>query len=115
MPFAALLIEPITIITQSADDLIDEYGNDLPAEQLVATSGYLQQMQRSEREGFVPVEQWLLILEAGTVIQAGDQVIARDDTYTVAGNPWHVVNPRKNVEAHVEATLVRTAGGLEAS
>jgi hypothetical protein len=108
-----LLTQAVTVISQQLDGGIDEYGNDVPRDVPVQTVGLLEQRASAEREGYVPESSWLLVLPAGTVVQANDVVIVDDLEYSISGEPWRAWNPRLGVVDHVEAVCVRTAGGLE--
>jgi hypothetical protein len=110
---ADLLTQPVTVLAETRGSTIDAYGTGVPTVVPALTVGYLQQNSRAEKEGFVPVETWLLILPAGTDLNADDQVIVAGEQFTVNGAPWPVANPRTGLVDHLEATLARAAGGLE--
>lgn len=110
-----LLTQNIQIVTQSYNDAtLDEYGNPTPDKTTIDVLGYVQEIGRAERAGYVPEATDLLIVPTGLTLTADDVVI--DDlglTYQVIGPPSYVRNPRLNTVDHIEATLKRSAGGVE--
>jgi hypothetical protein len=113
MSLNTLLTQPVTILSQSRGNDVDEYGNDLPAVTATAVTGYLEQKTRAEKAGAVPIESWLLVLRPDVQIEADDRVFVGDHAFVVDGAPWPVWNPRTRITDHQEATLTRSAGGLE--
>lgn len=113
MALSDLLTRPVQVVSQQSDDAIDEYGNEIPIERIETVQAFVQQQTTGEREGYVPTGNYLLVLPAGTEIQADDYVIIDNRRYTVSGDPDHVMNPRTRKEHHIECGLTRMAGGLE--
>ena len=116
MPIANLLTLPVTIVHRVALGAIDQFGNDVPTETLVETTGELQQTRRDEpvTEGELAVTTWDLFLPAGTPLATGDAIIASGALYEVISDAWAVRNPRTGTQSHVEATL-RRVGDEEGS
>ena len=119
MSLVDLLVQPVLVISQHLDGDLDEYGNDVPSDEPVSTVGFLSRARRmgmtqAEREGYVEESAWLLVLLPDTPIQAEDLVIVDGITYSVSGPPWHAFNPNQGVVDHIEVTVIRTAGALEA-
>lgn len=114
---STLLNRPVTITRNLPSGDEDDYGNEIPTENVVETVGELQQVQRTEpgAAGELSVTHWLLMLPAGTDLRTGDSVEVEGAAYQLVGDPWQVRNPRTQAESHVEATVVRTAGGEDAS
>lgn len=114
MALINLLNRPValTIRRRPSDPELDEYGNEIPDEQLVQTVCELQQTRRSEPggEGELSQTDWLLILPAGTLARTGDTAIVDDQEYELIGDPWIARNPRTQVISHIECTVRRTAG-----
>lgn len=108
MPLLQLLNTPVTITRRSPSaDETDDYGNPSDDETAVETVGELQQQRRDEPagQGDLSVTTWLLILPAGTTLDATDLVTVDDVDYEVLGDPWNARNPRTGLDEHVEATL----------
>jgi hypothetical protein len=112
-----LLNRTVTITQRSASDETDEYGDEIPTEETVATVGELQQQRRDEQDlqGETSETFWLLILPAGTDITTGDSVEVDGHVYEMVGEPWKARNPRTRAESHIECTLRRVAGSEDAS
>jgi hypothetical protein len=110
-----LLNTPVVITRNLPSSTTDAYGNEQPDTDETETFGELQQQQRSEpgSEGELSVTTWSLFLPAGTELRTSDTVEIDGATYQVTGDPWSVRNPRTGGVSHVEATVVRTAGGEE--
>lgn len=106
-----LLNLSVTIVRRSDTGGIDRYGNPMPTETFVETTGELQQIRRDEPadEGELSVTTWLLVLGADTDLRTGDAILANDGLYEVVGDPWQARNPRTQLASHVEATLKRVA------
>lgn len=113
MSVESLFTQPVTVVSQILDGTIDEYGNEIPLEIATEVMGYVQQQSRAEAEGYVPTGVWLAFLPVTTVIQADDVVYTWGEAYMVDGPPTRVYNPTTRKYSHIEATLSRTAGGLE--
>lgn len=114
---AQLLNTPCTLILRSASGSTDELGNEIPSETPVDTVCELQQKMRSEGgdEGEVSETDWLIILPAGTQVRTGDAALVGEYEYEMIGDPWHVRNPRIELESHVEITARRVAGSEDVS
>ncbi len=121
MSLSQLLNRPMTLVRRSDSGDVDEFGNDIPDETLVAIVGELQQGgptgggARSEPadHGELSDTRWTLYLPAGTVINTGDAVICDGQMYELVGDPWDARNPRTQVVSHIEATLRRTASASD--
>jgi len=112
-----LLNRPVTITRRTPSATEDAYGNPVDAVVTTTTVGELQQQQRSETDqgawglaGDIVQTVWLLVLPAGTAIDASDRVTIDGKDYEVIGDPWHARNPRTQQDAHVEVTLRRSRG-----
>jgi len=117
MTVTALMTATVTITSRSyTEGTLDEYGNEIATETNVTVDAYLQQLAGSEREGYVPEATDLLIVPAGTAIQANDLVYdVASHEYQVLGPPASVWNPRSRQVHHIEATLRRVVSHEEAS
>lgn len=109
-----LLSEPVTIQHRDLSG-IDVYGSTTTTTTTsTATVGYLE--RRSAVETVAgrqqTVSQWLLVLPAGTAVDATDRVVARGLTFEVDGPPD--VRTRPGGTAHhveVELRAVSTGAG----
>ena len=112
MTLSALLNRSVTITRRLATGTEDDFGNLVPDEETVETTGELQQRDREEpgSMGEVSDTEWLLILRPGTALHSGDVISCDGEDYEVTGEPWQVRNPRTQALSHVEATVRRTAG-----
>lgn len=112
-----LLNTPVTITRELASGDTNEYGEEIPTEDVLTTVGELQQVQRDEPSGAgeLSVTRWLLFLPAGTELRTGDSVEVDGASYELTGDPWSVRNPRTQAVSHVEASVIRTAGSEEGS
>ena len=115
MTIEALMDQPVSITSRSYQGAIDDYGNETATETIVEVLGYLQQLNGTEREGYVPEASDLLVVPADTLIQANDMVTSGGNEYQVLGPPANIWNPRTNVYHHTEATLRRVVSHQEAA
>lgn len=117
MTLSALMNLPVTIVTRTATDELDEFGNERQADASVVTVGELQQLRRDEPDdqGELSDAYWALFLPAGTMITTGDVVLAGGQQFEVVGDPWRARNPRTQVASHIECTLRRAAGDEDGS
>ena len=117
MSIATLINRPATIILRSPSGDTDEYGNEVPVEDELATAVELQQVRRDEPAGAGEVSdtRWLGFFPAGTDLTTADAVEIEGERYELEGDPWAVRNPRTGAESHVETTLCRVAGAEDAS
>lgn len=111
MSLASLLNRPITIVHRTTSGDTDAFGNDVPTETLISTTGELQQRQRKEAEdeGELSDAQWTLFLLPGTDIATGDAIVCDGQIYELVGDPWDARNPRTQIFSHIECTLRRVA------
>lgn len=118
---STLLNRACNIIRRTESGNTDDYGNDIPDEDIVATVCELQSRNgwagRSEPalQGQLSDTEWLLVLPPGTVLSTADVVEVDGQEYEVTGDPWHARNPRNQTESHVEASVRRTAAAGDAS
>lgn len=108
-----LLTRPVTILT--AGETTDSYGNtvtDWTSPERVTVNGYVEQRARGENtDGRTLEEQtWLLVVPAETALTEHSRIVVDGDVFETVGPPHEVWNPRLRRTAHLEATLVRTAG-----
>lgn len=108
---ANLLNTPCQIVRRLPSAETDEYGNEIPGEELVSTTCSLQQRSRDEPGGAgeLSITLWNLYLPTGTALSTGDAAVVGGHVYEVVGEPW---DAREGSPAvwHVEATVRRTAG-----
>lgn len=113
MSLSALLNEPVDIIGRTEGTTRDVYGNLAPVEaDPVETVGYLEQTDATEilvdRETYI--SNWLIILPAGTAVDAGDRVEALGKSFEIIGDPREVWNPRLQVVGQIELRARETSG-----
>ena len=110
MSVSRLLTRNATITHRYPSATVDGYGNPLSDESTSSVLCELQQRQRSEETvmGELAQRTWLLVLPAGTSVDATDTVTVDDLDYELVGEPWPVHNPRTGSVSHIEATVKRT-------
>lgn len=111
MSLDALLNLGCTIVRVTQDGAADEYGNPTDTTLTAATRCYIEQRNATENtnDRSTTSEDWLLMLPAGTAVDATDRVTVDGyGTFEVIGPPWPVRNPRADAISHVEATVRRT-------
>ncbi len=112
MSLAKLINRPCVITRRQDSDTDDDYGNEIPDEDLVDTVCELQQRRRDEPDdqGETSDTTWALFLLPDTLIGTADTITVDDVEYELIGAPWEARNPRTQVVTHLEATVRRTAG-----
>lgn len=109
MTLTQLLTRTVTIERRGPSG-VDDYGNPVQVVTSSATVlGYVEQTAADENtnDRHVASESALLVVLAGTELDAGDTVVVDGTRWQVAGPPWSVRRPGPNVEHHVEALLRR--------
>lgn len=114
---AQLINRQCQIVRRSQSSDLDDYGNEIPGEEIVETVCELQQRRRDEPggEGETSDTEWVAFFLPEADLDTGDGLIVDGVVYEVTGDPWSARNPRTQAESHIEATLRRTAGSEEAS
>jgi hypothetical protein len=113
MTLAGLLNQPLTIQRRGVVSTDPDYGNDVPGTtSTVATVGYVEQTVATEiivdRETYVT--DWLVVLPAGTAVDASDRIVHGSKTLEVIGSPHEAWNPRRAMVSQVECRCRETAG-----
>lgn len=111
MSVGALMNQACTITTRTDSATVDRYGNPTESESTATTTCHAEQRSRTETSGesVVQVEEWLVMLPAGTTIDAHDKITVGTLALEVLGPPWPVRNPRTQTTSHVEVTCKRAA------
>jgi head-tail adaptor len=104
MTLATLLNQTVTVQRRSAGT-DDVYGNETMGLTSVAVvQGYVEQTDQTEvlddRETYLSTH--LVLLEAGTPVEAGDRLVVDEVGYEVLGPPFRPYNPRTRTVPHVE-------------
>lgn len=113
-PLANLLNQPCTITHVARTGATDRAG--VPAETTTATETvcYAEQQRATDRtEGQSSTEQrWLLVLPAGTTVDADDRVEIDgvNGVFAVQGPPWPARNPRTRTVSHIECEIRAVEG-----
>lgn len=112
MTLANLLKQSLTVQRWGVTGT-DDYGNDVYGVSSSTTvSGYLQQTEAQEvtldRQTYI--SDWLVVLPAGTGLDANDRIVYGGVTYEVIGPPADEWNPRLGVTDHREARLRVVSG-----
>ena len=107
-----MLTQTATVEHRSATS-VDAYGNEVATTvSTTAVSAYVEQTAATEvivdRETYVT--DWLVVLPAGTVIDASDQILYGAHTLKVVGPPARPWSPRTRAEHHVECRCVEVVG-----
>ena len=104
------MTRPVTIVSQ-VPSTVNAYGDAKSTSTSATAVGYLEQTAAVEvlvnQETYT--SDWLLILPAGTVIDASDQVLVDGATFEVVGPPARPWRPSTG-EHHVECRLRQTTG-----
>lgn len=101
------------IVHRSESGNTDDYGNEIPGEELVSAVCEIQQRQREEPvEGGpnISATEWIAFFLPDEDVRTGDAVSVDDAEYEVIGEPWHARNPRTGSTSHIEATLSLVEG-----
>lgn len=111
MTVGALMNQACTITTRVDAATKDRYGNPDHTEATVSTVCYWEQRSRTETsgEGVVAVEEWLVMLPAGTTVDQNDKITVGALSLEVLGPAWPALNPRTQSTSHVEVTCKRSA------
>lgn len=111
MSLANLMNQSCTVTTRTDAATTDRYGNPDRTEATTSTTCYAEQRTRTETagEGVVAAEDWLVLLPAGTTVDANDRVTVGSLVLEVVGPPQPVYNPRTKATSHIECTA-RKAG-----
>jgi hypothetical protein len=107
MSLAGLMNRPCSIVNVDTSGTEDVFGDVVYDETAtVATVCYVEQRQAREQTAGAntQIEEWLVVLPAGTVIDGAARVVVADLTLEVQGPPWPVWNPRTQAVSHIECT-----------
>lgn len=98
-----------TVTTRTDAGITDRYGNPDRTEATTTTVCYAEQRTRTEAggEGLVAGEDWLVLLPAGTTVDAADKITVGSLVLEVVGPPWPAHNPRTKATSHIECTCRR--------
>lgn len=99
------------ILRRSPTGEVNDYGDEVLAEDEVDAVCELQQQRRLEAAdmGEVSDATWIAYLPIGTDLRTGDALVVGGTAYEVIGEPWQADSGTAAVH-HVEATLRLTAG-----
>jgi hypothetical protein len=111
-----LISRPCLLVKRSASGDEDEYGNEIPSEELVETVCELQQATRAEPAAAGELSQtlWDFFFPTGTDCDTGDAVVVGANEYELVGEPWEANTGSRSVW-HVEATARLVAGAEDVS
>lgn len=121
MSVTSLVNTPCTVIRRVSGGEEDDYGNEIPTIEEVASVCEVQkQIRRSseepEAEGELSDTLWLGIFLAGEDLTTADAIdVDGLGRMELIGAPWPVRNPRTQSVSHIEANLRLTAGAEDAS
>lgn len=113
MSLERLLNQPCTLVQRFEAGDTDEYGNEVPLEELVDSVCAIEQRSRAEPggQGEVSATEWLALFPAGTVLGTDDAVVVDGlGTFELVGEPEAPTLAHSHRESHVEATLSLVKG-----
>jgi hypothetical protein len=105
-----LINRPCSVIRRLASDQTDQYGDEIPVEEVIETVCELQQHQRKEpgAEGELSDTDWIAFFLPGIDIRTGDVLVVDQERYEMVGDPWVARNPRSQNASHIECSARRT-------
>lgn len=111
------LDKPCTIIRRIDVGATDDYGDEIPGEELEETVCYFEQRARDEDDlaGELGSETYMALLPFGTDLSTASAIVVDGRKYELVGPPAHREAPAAWLSPlhHTEATVKRTAGGEE--
>jgi hypothetical protein len=100
-------------IQRRAASTTDSHGSPVSATGSTASVlCYIEQRQTDETRGQQNTAraEYLVVLPAGTGIDASDRIVIGSTTYQVSGIPWSVKDAPTGAEHHIEAVVEEVTG-----